>query len=116
MWKPGKSTLIRQRLKVEAPVHELTGIHYGGQPALGCAALLQSCPFTARNGSILTLISDGVSLESERLSAFPPGYKLWVSARGLRTDLSHFRVVKDDDYVQLISCLRTLIQTVYQSN
>lgn len=101
-------------VEVHSPLQQLPSIHYGYQPALGCAALLQSCPMTASLGSVLTLICDGVALDGERLRNFPPGYKMWVSAQGLATDLSQFKVVKDERYNELVQSLNLLIGKVWQ--
>jgi hypothetical protein len=108
----GVSYFGRPGIEVHAPNHELGGILYGNMPALGCAAVIQAWPLTAAWGSVLTLICDGVALNPERLSRLvvPPGYRMWVSARALGTDLSHFQVVHDGRYANLLQSLRQLVE------
>lgn len=98
--------------QVESPPQELPGIHYGQLPALGCVAIVQRCPLSGSLGSIVQWVCDGVLLNQERPDGLPRGYKLWVSARGLNTDLSQFQILKDERYQQLLQALKVLIRAV----
>ena len=89
---------------VIASEHELPGIIYGERNALGCSAIIQRCPISA---------GTGVALDREKLHDFPAGYKFWVSARHLGTDLSHFKVLQDERYQQLLGSLAQLVNTLW---
>ena len=104
---------FRSYRMVIAPEHELPGIIYGERNALGCSAIIQRCPISAGTGSLLTPIWDGVALDREKLHDFPAGYKFWVSARHLGTDLSHFKVLKDERYEELVKTLGHLVNTAW---
>ena len=105
----------RMRQVVELPSQSLPGIIYGDRRALGCSALIQRAPITGQWGSRLTLIHDGVALDGERLRDLP-GYKLWVSARGLGVDLSHFKVIRDERYQRLVEALGQLLRVLQERN
>ena len=93
-------------LQVDCPELEISTLVYGGKPALKCTGILQHCPVTAFRWSILTIVRDGVVVESLPLQDFPSGYKYWVSSGDLNTDLSDFQVIRDDRFHRLLAGLK----------
>ena len=80
---------------------------YGGQPALYCWASVHS---HSSSWSEATFILDGVCLEPERNLLDRPGYAAYISARGLRTDLTGLHIVHDELYFERLKHVKALIR------
>lgn len=76
-----------------------------GIPLLKCSAILQK----AGGVTQLKPVLGGIELESENWDDWPKGYHIWVSAHGLDTDLSGFRLVQNQAHQNLKDTLRKLI-------
>lgn len=85
----------------------LPGLFYDGHPAVACRAVIEKAPVSP---ALLAIYQDGVSWEMESPPELPRGYYYYCSAEGLQSDVSGFRVVKNEAYARLLQSLKKLVE------
>lgn len=99
--------LPRRRWEIDAQSWSIPAIRHEGQATVGYQAIINKHP---RKRATLHLVHQGLMWEPEYPEELPDGYVYWASAFGLQSDLSGFRVVRDQAYRNLLASLQELLR------